>query len=88
MLFRNAKIKIFTTFYNVFVEFHGRLHMFSKVFTSQVQLRIVLRSSKVIFLEQAQSDDFRELSLTVFRLLKVEISPELTLQPLGPTHEN
>ena len=88
MLFRNAKIKILTTFYNVFVEFHGRLHMFSKVFTSQVQLRIVLRSSKVIFLEQAQSDDFRELSLTVFRLLKVEISPELTLQPLGPTHEN
>ena len=62
--------------------------MFSKVFTSKFQLRIILRSSKVTFLEQARSDDFRKLSLTVFRLLKVEISPKLTLQPFGPTHEN
>ena len=88
MLLRNGKIEILNIFYHVLAEFHGRYHMLSKVFTSKFQLRIVLRSSKVTFFEQAPSDDFKELSLTVFPLLKVEMSSKLTLQPLGPTHGN
>ena len=60
--------------------------MISQVFTRKFQLRICLRSSKVIFLEGALPGDFRELLWTVFRMLKVQKGPEWPTQLLGPDH--
>ena len=88
VLLRNWKIEILGIFDHVFVESSGRWHMTSKVITIKCQLRIGLSSTKKIFSEQASPDDFRELSLTVFRRLKVKIGPKWPMQPFCPTPEN
>ena len=75
MILRTRKIKIFNIFYHLIIKLQCQQLIMSVVFTPKFQLRICLRSSKVTFLQRSAPGDFSELSLSFFRLSKVNQDP-------------
>ena len=71
VILRTRKIKIFNIFIHLIFKLQCQQLIMSVVFTPKFQLRICLRNSKVTFLERSAPGDFNELSLSFFRLSKV-----------------
>ena len=75
VIIRTGKIKIFNILYHLIFKLQCQQLIMSVVFTPKFQLRICLGSSNITFSERSAPGDFSELSLSFFRLSKVNQDP-------------